>query len=213
MGIDLASYGRPASYSPVGDQTLAELHDRARPPQHWQDIEAGQVDPDLLEYTDEYDVARLDDDDHGQLVDEQDARFNAMVERDDARRMPRRSWWDLKQVYSQNSGIELAEITNERTDRYRAQQAAVQARLRNSPRQPQDRFNDVTRDAVADRATESRRLNHARAVADPRPVSQRQEFSFEAESFDGGPYRSGRPSGQRARWADYAWPTDDGFRF
>ena len=36
--------------------------------------------------------------------------------------------------------------------------------------QPQDRFNDVTNDAVATRANTSRRLNKARVTSDPRPV-------------------------------------------
>ena len=62
------------------DQSLAELHAQAGPPQHWADIEAGRVDPDLLEYSD-HDFG-LDDD------DEQTARFHALVE-EDAERKPR----------------------------------------------------------------------------------------------------------------------------
>ena len=146
-----------------------------------------------------------DDFDLAVEIDERDARFHEMVQEDAGQRKPRWSWSDLKQVYSANPGIELPAITKERTERYKADQAAIQRRLRNSPRQPQDRHNAVTRDVVASRATESRRLNHHYASADPRPVWQRQEFDFTAESVNGGPFRSGRPSGQRSQHSDYAW--------
>ena len=148
-------------------------------------------------------AAEIDDD----LDDEQAARFHEMVQADVAQRKPRWSWFDLKQQYNQNPGIELASITSERTDRHKAGQAAVQRRLRTSTGQRQDRHNAVTRDVVAIRATESRRLNHHYATADPRPIGQRQEFSFEAESFGGGPYGQGRAAGQRPGHADHSWRT------
>ena len=55
------------------------------------------------------------------------------------------------QVYSRNPGVELADITEERAERYRAQQKAVKARLRAAPGQVEDRFNPVTDPAVATR--------------------------------------------------------------
>jgi hypothetical protein len=63
---------------------------------------------------------------------------------------------------------------------------------------------------VAAKGTESRLLNRTYATADPRPVPQ-QEFSFQGESFDGGPHRHGRPSGQRPTKAEYCWNMTDGF--
>jgi hypothetical protein len=117
----------------------------------------------------------------------------------------------LKRSYARNPGVELADITQERAERHQAQQRAVKARLRSSTMQPQDRFNPVTDDAVAIRSTESRRLNKARATADPRPVAQRQSYSFEAEQATWDAYRGGRASGQRARHAEYQWSMDDGW--
>ena len=139
-------------------------------PAHLVDIEAGRVDPDLAEHTD----------DGGQ--DEQDARAHAMIEADAARRVPRRPWTALKMAYSRNPGVELADITEERAERHQAEQRAVKARLRSSTMQPQDRHNPVTHDAVATRATTSRRLTRARATADP------------------GPCRNGSRSASRLRW-------------
>ena len=89
-----------------------------------------------------------------------------MLREDAGRRVPRRPWAAFKRAYSQNPGVELADITRERTDRYRTEQAAIKARLRANPRQPQDAFNPVTRATVATRAGESQRLNHATATAD-----------------------------------------------
>ena len=171
-------------------------------PAHWSDIEAGRVDPDLAGHT---------DDDGGQ--DEQDARAHAMIEADAARRIPRRPWTALKMAYSRNPGIELADITEERAELHQAQQSAVKARLRAAPGQVEDRFNEHTRDAVATGASTSRRLNKAKATADPRPVAQRQSFSFEAEQATWDAYRGGRARGQQSRHIDYAWNMDDGFRF
>jgi hypothetical protein len=48
-------------------QSLADLHQRARRPDHWADLETGRVDPDLSLYSDAYDVGvyenNQDDDD------------------------------------------------------------------------------------------------------------------------------------------------------
>ena len=163
---------------------------------------------DFGELPDDFELAAgIDDEDQD---DEQTARFHALVE-EDAERKPRWSWSGLKQVYNRNPGVELPDITTERTERYRVEQAAIQRRLRNTPRQPQDRFNGVTNDVVATKGTESRRLNRRYATADPRPVPQ-QQFSFEAEQINGSFYRGGRPSGQRSRHSDYAWQMEDGFR-
>ena len=170
-------------------------------PAHWVDIEAGRVDPDLAEHTDN----------GGQ--DEQDARAHAMIEADAARRIPRRPWTALKMAYSRNPGVELADITEERAERHQAQQSAVKARLRAAPGQVEDRFNEHTRDAVATRAIGSRRLNKARATADPWPVAQRQSFSFEAEQATWDAYRGGRARGQQSRHAAYGWNMDDGFTY
>ncbi len=174
-------------------------------PKHWADLEAGRVDPDLIEHTDTYDA-------RGQ-ADDQTARVHALLRQDAARRVPRRPWGALKQVYSRNPGVELADITEERAERYRAQQKAVKARLRAAPGQVEDRFNPVTDPAVATRANGSRRLNKASATADPRPVAQRQSFSFEAEQATWDAYRGGRARGQQSRHAAYGWNMDDGFRY
>lgn len=207
MGIGLADYVKGVSYSPVEDRSLAELHGKAGPPS-WRDDPRNFSDYGDLPGDAEL-AAEFDDEHQG---DERGQHFHEMVQADAAQRKPRWSWFDLRQRYNQNPGIELPSITRERTERYRTDQAAIQRRLRTSTGQPQDRHNAVTRDVVASRATESRRLNHHYATADPRPVPQ-QEFDFTAESFNGGPFRQGRPSGQRSANADYRWRMEDGFRF
>jgi hypothetical protein len=189
----------------VVDESLTELHEQAGPLRDWRDdprsfSDFGDV-PGDFELAAEIDAQR-----------EEDARFNAMIRQDEDRRTPRRrSWFDLRQVYNSNPGVELSEITQERIERHKAEQAAIQARLRSSKGQPQDRYNDVTKDVVATKGTESRQRNRVFANADPRPQSYRQEFSFEAESVDGSFYRQGRASGHRARYSDYAWRMDGGF--
>jgi hypothetical protein len=198
----VASYPVPGELLPEeGPASLSEQYDRAR--EHQAARDPGD---DLRQYSDFGQVP-------GDGEDEQTARVNAMLAADAARRVPRRSWASLKRAYSQNPGVELADTTQERTDRHQAQQRAVKARLRSSTMQPQDRHNDMTRDAVATRADVSRRLNKARATADPRPVAQRQSFSFEAEQATWDAYRGGRARGQQSRHAAYGWNMDDGFRY
>jgi hypothetical protein len=53
-------------------QSLGELHDRTRRPDHWDAIEAGQVDDDLIEFSDTYDVHDDGQDDDHQDDDHQD---------------------------------------------------------------------------------------------------------------------------------------------
>jgi hypothetical protein len=206
------------------DASLTEPHARPGKPD-WRDdprnfSDFGEIPGDLL-------AAELDAEDengihYGNVEPEpewvqQDKRFHSMLQDDAARRTPRRTprapWFDLKRFYNRNPGVEKADITQERADRYKSEQAAIQARLRNSKGQPQDRFNDVTKDVVAIRSARSRRLNRVFATADPRPMSQRQEFSFEAEQTTWDAYRGGRAPGQRGRYSDYAWNMGDGFRF
>ena len=184
---------------PYADISLTELDDRRREHQAAQD--PGE---DLREFSD----YGLPGD-----GDEQDTRVHKMLAADEARRAPRRPWSALKMVYARNPGVELARITSERAERHQGQQNAVKARLRSSTMQPQDRHNPVTHDAVATRATTSRRLNKARAIADPRPVAQRQSFSFEAEQATWDVYRGGRARGQQSRHAAYGWNMDDGFTY
>ena len=96
----------------------------------------------------------------------------------------------------------------------RASKNIIKTRLRSSTMQPQDRHNPVTHDArryPGDYG--SRRLNKARATADPRPVAERQSFSFEAEQATWDAYRGGRARGQPSRHAAYGWNMDDGFTY
>jgi hypothetical protein len=200
---------------PLADVSLTELDDRRR--EHRAARDPGE---DLHEFSDYGELPGdqdgsypVSDYDHGGQADDQTARVHALLRQDAARRVPRRPWAALKQAYSANPGVELADITEERAERHQAQQSAVKARLRSSTTQPQDRHNPVTRDAVATRANGSRRLNRVYATADPRPPAQRQEFAFEAEQVTGSFYRGGRAQGQQSRHSGYAWNMDDGFRY
>jgi hypothetical protein len=191
------------------DMSLSELDDRRREHRAAEDPGDG-----VAEYAD---WGQLPEDtsvsgygDGGQ--DEQDVRVHKMLRTDAARRVPRRPWAALRRSYAANPGVEAADITQERTERHQAQQNSVRVRLRTAPGQVQDRHNPVTDDAVATRANGSRRLNKARATADPRPVAQRQSFSFEAEQATWDTYRGGRARGQQSRHSGYAWNMDDGFR-
>jgi hypothetical protein len=56
-----------AQLSGAEDQSLLELYERAGRPRHWADIEAGNVDDELLEFSDYHDVAVYEQDD-GQQV-------------------------------------------------------------------------------------------------------------------------------------------------
>jgi hypothetical protein len=152
-----------ASYSAVHpDVSLAELHDRATAPAHW------DIDQD--------DAGHLDGD-----YAAQDKRIHELLGVDDEgapARASRRSWPDLKRLYSRNPGVEQAGITSERTERYEAEQRAIQARLLASAGQPENRFNGATRGAVGSRGAESRQLNRRPSASIPAPsVGQRYVFS------------------------------------
>jgi hypothetical protein len=188
---------------PLADASLTELDDRAR--EHQAASHPGEVPAD---HGNSYSV-----NDDGSQADEQTVRVRALLREDAARRVPRQPWAALKRAYSRNPGVELTDITQERAEQHQAQQRAVKGRLRSSTMQPQDRFNDVTNDAVATRANTSRRLNKVRVTSDPLPASQRQSFTFVAGQATWDAYRGGRARGQRARHADYAWQMDDGFRY
>lgn len=56
-------HARLVTRSPrYADATLTELHDNARPPQHWRDVGAGHVDEDLAEFSDYPDISQDEDD-------------------------------------------------------------------------------------------------------------------------------------------------------
>jgi hypothetical protein len=68
------------------DQSLAELHAQARPPRHWRDQDA---DDDKDEFSDEYDVGRLDEGTHDvfsealrvqQAVEDVKAQYDARIQ-------------------------------------------------------------------------------------------------------------------------------------
>lgn len=201
------------SSPPYADMSLSELDARRR--EHQASLDPGD---DLRQFSD-YGMLpgddEQDDDPYPHNVyrddDEQTARFRKLLREDEDGRVPRRSWTALKRVYARNPGIELRAVSQERVERHQAQQAAVQRRLRSSPMQPQDPFNEVTAEAVATRATASRQMNKAKATADPRPPAQRQSFAFEAEQAQGSFYRGGRAPGQESRHAAYQWNMTDGW--
>jgi hypothetical protein len=181
------------------DQSLAELHDRARPPQHWSD------DPRV--FSDYGDVPG--DVELAAEIDEQDKHFHALVQAD-ADRTPRETWKRWR-AHGRRYGTEHPAQTADRIERHRAAEAARMARIdQGTAGRIQDRFDARTSGNLAANANASRRLN-ARYTDQP-PVMGRG-FDFTGESFDGGPYRSGRPAGQRRTSSDYAWRMEDGFRF
>jgi hypothetical protein len=63
LDVALEDYGGPGELLPEEHHSLAELHERAAPPQHWADIKAGHVDDDLLEFSDYHDVGVHEDQD------------------------------------------------------------------------------------------------------------------------------------------------------
>lgn len=198
LGIPLADFAMSGELLPE-EATLTEQYERGR--EHRAAQDPGE---DLREFSD-----------FGMIPgdgDEQTTRFNQMIEADAARRVPRRPWAALRRMYAANPGIELPDITSERVERYRAEQAAIKARHKANPGQPQDRHNPVTRATVATRATESRRLNKHYSTSDPRPPAQRQAYSWdEAEQATWDAYRGGRARGQQSRHADVAWSMRDGW--
>ena len=152
------------------------------------------------------DMAGIYDED--QDDDEQAARFHQMVQEDAGQRTPRDVWRKWR-TYARRHGTEHPEQTQDRIERHRAAEAAQTARIdRSTAGRIQDRFDSRTASTVATNARESRRLN-VRHVDQPPVVSP--GFDFTGESFDGGPYRQGRPAGQRSTTADYRWNMQDGW--
>ena len=185
------------------DQSLAELHERARAPQHWTD------DPrafsDYGDVPGDYELAAEIDDEH--QGDEQTSRFHQMVE-EDADRTPRETWKRWRS-YARRHGTEHPEQTADRIERHRAAEAAKTARIdRSTAGRVQSRFDSRTSASVATNARESRRLN---ASHTDQPPLAGPRFDFQAEQIDGSFYRGGRPAGQRSRHSDFAWRMQDGW--
>ena len=104
IGIELADYGKPEKLLPVGDQSLVQLHDRARPPREVTE-EPAEVVPDEFGMTD------------GLLDDEPNAAWSMRVEMDQATNAIRARYASEIQhwqsVYRRNPGPapKLTEIT------------------------------------------------------------------------------------------------------
>lgn len=179
------------SYSAVHpDVSLADLYEQARPPQHWADIEAGQVDHDLDEVDDEYGVAGYEHQD-----DEQSARIRSMFQEDTDQRTPGERWRKWR-AYGKRHGTEDPEQTADRIERHRVAEVARTARrATETAGRVQTRFDPRTTSNVAQSARQSRALN-VRHVEQP-PMSARG-FDFH------GPYRNDQ-AGQRSHYSDYAW--------
>jgi hypothetical protein len=175
---------------PVEDQSLAELHERASAPQHWADIDAGHVDDDLIEFSDEYDDDGLDD--------EQTARIRIMLDDEDQCR-PLETWQRWKS-YGRRHGTEDPGQTADRVERHKAAERAAGARRdANTTGRVQSRFDSRTAANVAGNGHQSRSLN-ARHVEQPPPMVQ--GFDFRNAPAIG---HQGTVSGQRPGHADYAW--------
>jgi hypothetical protein len=182
------------SYSAVHpDVSLTELHERARPPQHWAGDPREYSDYGLIpgdaELADEIDAGVHDDD-----TDPEWAGHDA--------RTPRETWRKWR-AYGKRHGTEDPEQTADRVARHQAAEAAQKARIdAGTAGRIQDRYDRRTAGNIASNANASRRLN-ARHAEQPPVMSPR--FDFQAEQITGDFYRGGRPSGQRSRTADYAW--------
>jgi hypothetical protein len=150
----------------VEDRSLAELHERARPPRPWADLEAEDA------------------------WAEQDRRINAMLAEDRSHRHAR-SHKPLRRPWELFRGVEDPRAAQDRGDRHRAEQRDVRARLTSSPGQPESRFNDATRGAVASRGAESRQLNRRAAMRTPAP-SAAHGYVFSAPE-PAAPPRPGAP--------------------
>ena len=189
---------------PFADVSLAELHDKAGPPD-WRD------DPrnfsDYGDLPDDFDLAAEIDDEH--QGDERARRYHAMLQEDADQRTPRETWKRWRS-YGRRYGTEHPEQTADRIERHQAGEAARMARIdRSTAGRIQDRFDKRTSANVAQNAIQSRALN-ARPTEQP-PLAG-PGFDFQGESFNGGPYRSGL-AGQRSSHAAYSWRMEDGFRF
>lgn len=137
------------------DQSLAQLHARARAPRDWRSDPRAFSDygelPDDFELAAEIDAGVYDVQD-----DEQAARFHALVE-EDADRTPRETWRKWR-AYGRRHGTEHPEATADRIERHRAAEAARMARIdRSTAGRIQDRFDTRTASTVAANARESRR--------------------------------------------------------
>ena len=196
------------SYSAVHpDVSLAELHDKAGPPD-WRDDPRNYSDYGDL--PDDFDLAAEIDYDDEHQGDEQAARFNAMLQADAGQRTPRETWRRWR-AHGRRHGTEHPEQTADRIGRHQARETARMARIdRSTGGRIQDRFDTRTTANVARNANASRALNASHVEQPPVPGPG---FDFQGESFNGGPYRSGRPAGQRSSHADYSWRMEDGFRF
>jgi len=144
------------------------------------------------------DPAGLDDEDGIHYGDagyapawaEQDRRINAMLSEDQGHRHAR-SRKPLRRPWERFRGVEDPAAAKERSDRHRAEQRDVRARLTSSPGQPESRFNGATRGAVASRGAESRQLNRRAAMRTPAP-SAAHGYVFSAHE-PAAPPRPGAP--------------------
>lgn len=163
---------------------LVAFHERAAPPAHWAD--------DPRQYSDFGDLpgdaelaAEFDDEHQG---DERTRHFRTLVQ-EDAERTPRETWRRWRS-HGRRHGTEHPEQAADRITRHRTADAAKTARIdRSTGGRIQDRFDTRTAVNVADNARQSRALN--RGYVEQPPMSS-PGFDF-GESFDGGPYRGGRP--------------------
>ena len=195
-------YGIPDELLPVEAQGLAELHDRASVPQHWADIEAGHVDDDPIEFSDQYDVAVYE---HEHLDDEQNARYHAMFREDGGQRAPRETWTRWRS-YGRRHGVEDPAQTQDRIQRHMAAERAADARRdANTTGRVQSRHDPRTTGSVALRGTESRGLNLRHVEQPPLPP---RGFDFRTAPAIG---HQGRASGHDRRYGGSAWQMRDGF--
>jgi hypothetical protein len=185
---------------PFADVSLAELHERARPPQH-------RAGDDLLEYSDRYDAGVYDDDgldddeDQVLVVDDQGARIRSML--DDADPRTPRETRALWRTYGRRHGTEHPDQTTDRVERQQAAERAAGARRdANTGALVQSRHDPRTTGSVAHRGTESRRLNLRHADLPPMPP---RGYDF------GAPSSPNRASGHEGRYGGSAWAMEDGF--
>jgi hypothetical protein len=200
-----------ASYSAVHPETdlnLTELYERAPLPRHRADdprnfSDFGDV-PGDVELAAEIDAGTEPEWEH----DRHFARVVQEGQEGQEQRTPRETWRKWR-AYGRRHVTEDPEQTQDRIHRHQAAEAARMARIdRATAGRIQDRFDGRTASSVASNANRSRALN-MRHAEQPPVMSPR--FDFQAESVNGGPYRSGRASGQRSGHADYSWNMSDGF--
>ena len=148
-------------------------------------------------------AAELDDDDWA----DRNEHFARLVQAGEHERTPRETWKRWRSYARRNPGVEHPEQTQDRLARHHAAEAARMARIdAGTAGRIQNRYDPRTATSVAASANASRRLN--RVHAEP-PVSS-PAFDFRGESWNGGPFRQGRPAGQSRRRPD-AWAMEDGF--